>query len=66
MYTGFYFRLSLYRPLHHLLDNGVNVAVILCGEYSCRVLQYLKSENHDWNACEKFFSLGISLGTYMN
>ena len=55
-----FFRLLLYRPLQHLLDNGVNIAVTLCEEYSCRVLQSLKSE--DWNACEKLISVGISLG----
>ncbi len=54
------FRLLLYKPLQHLHDNGINVAVILCEEYSCRGLQYIKME--DWDTCKKLVPLGISLG----
>ena len=53
-------RLLLYKPLQHLHDNGINVAVILCEEYSCQVLQFVKME--DWDVCKKLVPLGISLG----
>jgi hypothetical protein len=54
------FRLLLYKPLQHLHDNGVDVAVILCEEYSCRVLQFVECE--DWDVCKSLVPLGISLG----
>lgn len=54
-------RLLLFCPLQDLLINSdVNVAVNLCEEYSCRVLQYLKCE--DSKVCDKLVSVGISLG----
>ncbi|XP_028396719.1 amyloid protein-binding protein 2-like [Dendronephthya gigantea] len=53
-------RLLLYKPLQSLCDSGINVGVILCEEYSCQVLQYVRLK--DCDRCQKLVPLGISLG----
>ena len=50
----------MYKPLQHLHENGINVAVTLCEEYTCQVLQFVKME--DWDVCKNLVSLGILLG----
>ena len=63
MYSLSIFRLLLYKPLQHLHDNGINVAVTLCEEYTCQVLHFVKME--DWDMCKNLVSLGILLGNVL-
>ncbi|XP_046840274.1 amyloid protein-binding protein 2-like [Xenia sp. Carnegie-2017] len=55
-------RLQLYKPLQHLLDNGINVAFILNEKFNACVQSFLRLRN--WEACERFVPYGISLGNF--